>query len=204
MLLSLVLIVSVGAMDTSTADNNVSINSMQSGTWCWFGTCGHPARRIMTLYYPTIEEGNSWYINSTGTEYEFLGRYVDAGNSATISETVSYSLSISTTFEGGTEYAKASIGISETSGWEFTYSDTLNNLTSTRQYVHAGVEYEERKSYGLGLSVRTFYPFEHLTAFSKYCEYSEYEYTYPSARVPVAEGYSLLPNKVYSNNITIK
>ena len=199
--LAIMLTVGVAAFDPQSAKANVPTNSKDSGTWCWVGTCGHPNRYI--TYYIN-SSGKRYYINKRSTDYEYLGKYVDAGNTADISKTVSFSISFTAGMEAGTDICKASTSV--TSGMEtsWTYTDRLNNNTSSRKYVHAGVEWEERKSYGVDIKTRTYDPFYDLFGFSNYCKYSATKRYYPTVKVPTGEGYSLLSSKKTSSLISYK
>lgn len=68
-ILAFAMITVVSAADPESAQANSVENSVESGTWCWFGTCDHPSKYITYYYYQT--PGNYYYVSSQGTEYEY-------------------------------------------------------------------------------------------------------------------------------------
>ncbi|MGN0379262.1 MAG: hypothetical protein ACI4EU_06715 [Butyrivibrio sp.] len=198
---AIMITLAVGAINPESAKADASVNSKDSGTWCWVGVCGHPYKYI--TYYVN-SSGSRYYVTKRSTDYEYLGKYIDAGNSASISKTVSFSISFTAGAEAGIDICKASTSVTSGIETSWSYTDTLNNNTSTRKYVHAGVEWEERRSYGVGIKTRTYYPFYDLFGFSNYCKYSETKNYYPIVKVPTGEGYTLLSSQKTSSLISYR
>lgn len=188
----------VGIMVPKVAKASTGQEYAEQAMKCFMGKCGH-----VDAYVTNLNSVNPYYVVSRGVEYESLGRYVDPGNSATISESIEYSSSISSGLEVGIGVCKISLGISGSLTKGYSYTDTLNNNENYRRYVHAGVEYEERVSNGIKVERRIFNPFWNSSSLGRCCEYDE-TIAYPRARVPRAAGYSLLACQIYSANITQK
>lgn len=152
-------------------------------TTCWMGTCGH---KSTTYSYSNLKTTGS------GTEYKHLGRHVEGGDSIQISESYSYTSEISAGLEFGTDKAKASLGVSGSLTSEYGYATTLNNNTSSRQYVHASVQYADKSS-TITKNTRTYNPAYDLVGINNYCQFS-YSSCYPKGRIMVSMGYKLLSN----------
>lgn len=197
---AIMLILVVGAIDPESANADVLVNSKDKGTWCWVGVCGHPSK---TVVYRCGRDGAKYYVTTRSTDYEYLGKYVEPGNSASISKTVLFSISYTTGIEAGEDICKVSTSVTSGIETSWSYTDTLNNNESFRQYVHAGVEWEERKSYGVTVEKRTYNPAYDVFGFKNYCKYSTKEY-YPTAKVPSGQGYTLLSSKKTSSLVSYK
>ncbi len=190
-----------GAADPESAQAESTGNNVESGTWCWFGLCGHQDK-YTTILYDSVTH-RSYIIDSEGTDYEYIGRFIAPGGSASISIGVEYSSGVSGGL--GVEYSGIQASLGLTNGWSDSYSFTytVNNDTNTRQYVHAAVEYEERISCGVRIEKRWLNPRFRHQFFNAYCLYNTICY-YPQKRVSTGVGYELLPNKMYSSDITVR
>ena len=155
-------------------------------TSCWTGFCGH---KNDYYSYP------GYTVSGGGTDYSFLQKYVDPGNSATITGSKSYSSTINLGLSFGNDACKGSLGISGSLSVTYTYSDTLNNSQSYRQYVHAGVMYQNRGNM-ITQRHRTYFPFYDFFGWNNYCAYTAW--TGPSqAKVQICCGRTLLPYMRY-------
>lgn len=179
LILSSIGIKSLSKFDIANANSEIYLNNV-GVTKCWKGTCGHKS-----TYYDYPAYSSSGRI----TTCYFTGYYLDPG----VTQTVSYSKSVSQTMTIGgdisSNIAKASVGFSGGKTKTMTVSQSLKNTTKTRKYAHIGVECVNRSN-TVTKKTRTYYPFQHLTATNKTCQYS-IKKAYPKCKVPVASGLSL-------------
>lgn len=149
-------------------------------TKCWLGTCGHSS----VIYSFPLS-----YSKVTTTGYYYTGFFLEPGVSQTVtfSKTVSQSMNISGGIDG--EVAKASVGYTNGESKTFSVSQSVKNETSSRRYVHLGVEFENRSN-TVTKKERTYNPTWHITAVDKYCTYSSNSYS-QSCTVATGCGLSL-------------
>lgn len=173
----------VNATDSSSAAKKALPVENSAVTSCWLGTCGHTS---VSYSYP------SYSVTGSGTEYTYLGWYIEPGNSMEIAESYSYTSTISAGLEFGTEPAKASLGVSGSLTTTYEFRNIINNTQSYRQYLHGGVQYANRSN-TLTKKTRTYDPAWDILGVNNYCQFS-YETAYPRGKIKVAMGYSLLPS----------
>ena len=164
---------------------NCAVESM-AVTKCWMATCGH---KTNTYTWP------GYSVSSRGTDYHYTGVYADPGVQTTVTYSYSYTNTISAGLEFGNDYAKASLGMSGSMSKTWSISQTVTNNTSTRKYVHMGIEYANRNN-KITNKHRTYDPGWDLFGWNNYCKF-EYRYCYPKGRTATGCGLSLRSGITY-------
>ncbi len=184
-----------GKADPVSANEEVSENSEDMGSWCFFELCTCPAAQYATI---VSSDGCRWYVTDQGDKYMYSGLFVEDGftisNSFTVGYTtnVSYECSVGSDVVGFEETLGFSIGLETSESVAYSYTNTKGY----RMYLHGVVEYEEHTQHGYNKYARV-YP----SKFSDKCTYVYDEWIAGSVGTQATGyGFNCFPEKYYDDS----